>query len=142
MSDTDRRITMLMVEDNSADVFFFREALSDAALPVRLYAVADGRSAMEFLFQRGVYGDVPRPDVVVLDLNLPVMNGQEVLEKMAADPELRRIPVAILTTSTFDTQLCEIYPSGQCLYFTKTDDFHRLQEIVRKIVQHAESKQS
>lgn len=134
------QIIMLMVEDNAADVFFFREALEVTALPVSLHVVADGAAALEFLRRKNAFADSPRPDVVVLDLNLPIMNGQEVLVKMMSYPELRDIPVAVLTTSTSETHVCDICPPGRCLYFTKTDDFVLLQNIIRQIVQHGRSK--
>ncbi len=77
-----------------------------------------------------------RPDIVVLDLNIPLKKGQEVLAEMAADPELRNIPVAILTSSTSETHLTARYPAGRCVYHVKTDDFLRLQDIVRQVVAH------
>jgi two-component system, chemotaxis family, response regulator Rcp1 len=132
-----RPVTMLMVEDNPADVCFFREALEETALPVTLHVVTNGRAAMEFLGRREAFANVPRPDVVVLDLNLPVMNGKELLAKMMLDPEFCRLPVAILTTSRSEMHLRDLYPPGRCLYFTKTDDFHRMQDIIRKIAAHA-----
>ena len=128
---------ILLAEDNAADVVFFREALEDTGLEARLEVVANGEQAMRFLNRQEPFDQALRPDVFVLDLNLPVKNGQEVLVEMASDPELNTIPVAILTTSTSETCLSEVYPVGRCLYFVKTDDFKRLQEIVRQIAAHA-----
>ena len=133
-------ITMLLVEDNPADVYFFKEALQATALPVRLFTVNDGGSAIEFLLRRGAFADAPRPDVVVLDLNLPVMNGAELLAKIFAYPEFSVLPVAVLTTSASEESMCGDYAPGQCLYFIKTDDFSRLQEIIREIAHHAASR--
>jgi DNA-binding response OmpR family regulator len=75
--------------------------------------------------------------VIVLDLNLPIKNGQAVLKEMAADPELRTIPVAVLTTSTSERWVCNVYPPGRCEYFVKTEDFKKLQTIVGQIAAHA-----
>jgi CheY-like chemotaxis protein len=128
---------LLMLEDNPADVVFFREALEATGISARLEVVEDGEQAMQFLRRQNGYADAPRPDVMVLDLNVPIKNGREVMEDMAGDPALNSIPVAVLTTSTSERSICELYPSGRCLYFVKTDDFRRLQDIVREIVGHA-----
>jgi CheY-like chemotaxis protein len=130
------QLTMLLAEDNAGDVVFFREALEDTGLQVGLQVVSNGEQAMRFLYRQEPFDQVRRPDVFVLDLNLPVKNGQEVLLELASDPALNTIPVAILTTSTSETCVCEMYPPGRCLYFTKTDDFQQLQEIVRQIAAH------
>lgn len=128
---------MLMVEDNPADVVFFKEAVITSQVQVTVHVVAHGQDALRFLRRQGSFAGAPRPDVVVLDLNLPIMNGQEVLVEMSSDPELNTMPVAILTTSTSELCVCDLYPAGRCVYFTKTDEFKRLQEIVRAIVAHA-----
>jgi CheY-like chemotaxis protein len=133
MSDT----VMLLVEDNPADVVFFQEALQATGLPARVEVVDNGEDAMQFLLRRGRWAAAPRPDVVVLDLNVPMRNGQEVLVDLAGDTDLNTIPVAVLTTSTSETCVTELYPAGRCLYFVKTADFKQLQEIVRKIAAHA-----
>ena len=130
---------MLIVEDNAADVFLFQEALEASGVRACIYSVSDGDVAMKFLRHRPPYPDSPRPDIVVLDLNLPIMNGREVMSEMAADPNLRSIPVAILTTSTSETCICNNYP-GSCKYFIKTDNFNRLQSIIRQIIRQAETK--
>lgn len=126
---------VLMAEDNAADVFFFREAVEASQIKAETFVVEDGSDALRFLYRKPPYNDAPRPDVLVLDLNLPLRNGREVLEEMAADSGLRSIPVAILTISTAERHLCRAYP-GPCLYFVKTDDFLSLQAIVREIMQH------
>ncbi|MFB3891916.1 MAG: response regulator [Phycisphaerae bacterium] len=124
---------ILIVEDNEADVAFFREALEASGTRAGLHVVRDGQDAMKFLTRRPPHDRAPRPDVVVLDLNLPLKNGHEVVREMAADPGLRTIPVAILTTSTSETHVCQAYP-GRCAYFVKTDEFDRLQHIIRQIL--------
>lgn len=130
-------LVILLVEDNLGDVVLFREAVDFTQTPAIVHVAGDGGDAMRFLLRRDRYTEAPRPDVIVLDLNLPIKNGQEVLVEVASDTALNTIPVAILTTSPSDTCLCELYPPGRCLYFTKTDDFSKLQDIVRKIAAHA-----
>jgi chemotaxis family two-component system response regulator Rcp1 len=90
------RLVILLAEDNAADVVFFREALAEAGFQARLEVVGTGEDAIRFLRRRRSFDQAPRPDVVVLDLNLPIRNGQEVLAEMASDPVLNTIPVANL----------------------------------------------
>ncbi len=132
---------MLLVEDNPADVVFFKVALEELEIQTKLHVVEDGVDAMDFLRGRSDGTNGTRPDVLVLDLNLPRMSGQEVLKQMAADQDLARIPVAILTTSTSEQGVCNIFPPGRCLYFVKTDCFAHLQDIIRKITAHATEAQ-
>jgi CheY-like chemotaxis protein len=132
-------LVMLLVEDNPADVVFFQEAMQSAKTLAAVHVVSDGNEALQFLHRQGPFADAPRPDVIVLDLNLPLMNGQEVLVEVASDPQLNTIPVAILTTSVSETCVCDMYPKGRCLYFTKTEEFKRLQDIVRQIAAHAKT---
>jgi chemotaxis family two-component system response regulator Rcp1 len=133
----DGQVIILMVEDNQADVAFFNEAVEATRTPAAVHVAGDGSEALRFLRRHTPFADAPRPDVIVMDLNLPIMNGHEVLADMASDAALRTIPVAVLTTSTSDTAVCELYPAGRCLYFSKTDDFRQLQDIVRQIAAHA-----
>jgi CheY-like chemotaxis protein len=128
---------VLVVEDNPADVVFFREALEAAPLPATLHVVANGNDVLGFLRRQAPFADAPRPDIIVLDLNLPILSGQEVLVEMAADPELSTIPVAILTTSTSERCACDLYTQGRCVYFVKTHRFDELRDIVRQIADHA-----
>ncbi len=130
-------LLMLLVEDNPGDVVLFQEALRTSGLAARAEVVDNGQEAMQFLLRQGEFGQALRPDVLVLDLNLPIKNGREVLFEMASDPDLNTIPVAILTTSTSETCVCDMYPVGRCAYFVKTDQFGRLQEIVQQIAAHA-----
>lgn len=132
-----REIRMLIVEDNPADVVFFREALRETRIAAELHVATTGEEAMQFLLKQTPFGDAPRPDVIVMDLNVPVKNGREVLEEMMTYPALRNIPVAILTTSNVDSHICEAYTNGLCQYFVKTDDLCQLEEITRKIIAHA-----
>jgi CheY-like chemotaxis protein len=137
-----RSLVMLVVEDNPADVLFFREAVQSSKTPSSVQVVGDGNDAMAFVRREGSFADAPRPDVIVLDLNLPLKNGREVMQELSADPSLNTIPVAILTTSTSEEYVCECYPPGRCLYFTKTDDFKELQDIIRQIASFAQRAQN
>ena len=133
----DDSLIMLVVEDNPADVFFFNEAFDANRTDATVHVVTDGDMAMQFLRHQAPFADAPRPDVIVLDLNLPIKSGREVLAEMAADPALETIPVAILTSSAFDRSACDVYPAGRCLYFVKTHEFRQLQDIVGQIAAHA-----
>ena len=94
-----RPIEILLIEDNPGDVDLTKEALHDAKVRNRLNVVDDGAKAVEFLYKRGEYSDAPRPDIILLDLNLPKKDGRQVLKEIKADPQLAQIPVVILTTS-------------------------------------------
>ena len=133
-----RPMVVLMVEDNPGDVVFFQEATEASRTPADFHIVTNGAEALQYLRQEAPFGCTLRPDVMVLDLNLPFKNGQEVMAEIGSDPAVNTIPVAILTTSTSESSICDLYPEGRCLYFTKTDDFRQLQDIVRKIAAHAE----
>lgn len=132
-----RPLLMLVVEDNPADVVFFGEAVEATKTPATLEVVTNGEDALRYLRRQAPFADAPRPDVLVLDLNLPRKNGTEVLREMVGEPGLRTIPVAILTTSRSESHLCDTHPNGCCQYFVKTPDFRQLQDIVRQIVAHA-----
>jgi CheY-like chemotaxis protein len=128
-------MVILLVEDNPADVFMFKEALEGQPSVGHSACGAHGQEALRFLHPEAPFADTSRPDVIVLDLNLPIMNGPEMPVQMMSEPELQSIPVAVLTTSTSERCVCDLCPPGHCLYFTKTDDFKKLQ--VRQIVAHA-----
>jgi len=98
---------ILLIEDNHGDVLLTKEALRDA--PVKLHVLEDGSNAMEFLHRQGRYAHQNKPDLVILDLNLPKKSGREILTEMKAHPDLRRIPVVILTTSDSDEDVIEAY---------------------------------
>ncbi len=135
-------LVILIVEDNPADVLFFQEAVEATGIAATLFVAGDGSETIHFLRRQGMHSGAPRPDVMVLDLNLPIRNGQEVLIEIMADPDLRSIPVAILTTSTSESSVCGLCPPGRCLYFTKTPHFQELQDIVLAIAAHASAMRS
>jgi CheY-like chemotaxis protein len=124
---------ILLVEDSPGDVRLTREALHDAKICNELHVVRDGVSALAFLRGEGEYAGAPRPDIVLLDLNLPRKDGREVLEEVKADPDLRTIPVVVLTTSEADEDILRSYDLHANAYVTKPVDFDRFIEVVRLI---------
>jgi CheY-like chemotaxis protein len=132
-SEGTRAIDVLLVEDDPGDVLMTREAFEDNKVANNLYVVNDGVTAMEFLRKQGEHADAPTPDLVLLDLNLPRMDGREVLAALKDDPELRRIPVVVLTTSEAEEDVLRSYSLHANAYVTKPVDFHRFIEVVRQI---------
>jgi len=128
-----RAVEVLLVEDNPGDVDLTREAFKEAKLRNRLSVVSDGEAAMVFLRRRGKYADAPRPDVVLLDLNLPRKDGREVLEEIKSDDHLKRIPVVVLTTSRAEEDILRAYQNHANCYITKPVDFQRFMEVVKSI---------
>jgi CheY-like chemotaxis protein len=126
-------IDVLLVEDDPGDVLMTREAFEDNKLRNRLSVVSDGVSALEFLRKEGEHVDAPTPDLVLLDLNLPRMDGREVLQALKADANLRSIPVVVLTTSEAEEDVVRSYSLHANAYVTKPVDFDRFIEVVRQI---------
>jgi two-component system, chemotaxis family, response regulator Rcp1 len=126
-------IEILLVEDSPGDVRLTREALREAKVQNNLHVVDDGIEALAFLRGEGQYLGAPRPDVVLLDLNLPRKDGREVLREMKADPELRSIPVVILTTSAAEEDICRAYELQANCYVHKPVDLEQFFAIVRSI---------
>ena len=136
MSDSDGGpADVLLVEDNPGDVRLTREVLTDSAITTTLHVVTDGVVALEFLHQCGEYADAPRPDVVLLDLNLPRKNGDEVLEEMRDHDDLRLIPVIVLTSSQAEEDVVRAYDLHANAYLTKSIDPTEFIETVRKFEQ-------
>lgn len=128
-----RPIEILLVEDNPGDVDLTREALQNGKLANHLYAVEDGEKAMAFLRREGEYASMPRPDLILLDLNLPRKDGREVLAEIKADPDLKRIPVVILTTSKADEDVLRSYNLHANCYVTKPIDLAQFMKVVKSI---------
>ena len=126
-------IEILLVEDNPGDIRLTQEALNDSKVFNSLHVVRDGVEAMNFLFKQPPYEDAPRPDIILLDLNLPRMDGRGVLEEIKKDEELRRIPVVILTTSEADEDIVRTYDLHANCYITKPVDLNRFVTIVKTI---------
>lgn len=126
-------IDILLVEDSPGDVRLTREALKEGKVRNTLHVAEDGEKALAFVRREAPYGDAPRPDLVLLDLNLPRIDGREVLRTMKCDDDLRRIPVVVLTTSTADEDVLRVYDlAGNC-YIPKPVELDRFLEVVRSI---------
>ncbi|MCK2243374.1 response regulator [Crossiella sp. S99.2] len=128
-----RPIEVLLVEDDPGDVLMTTEAFEENKVGNRLHVVSDGVAAMAFLRREGEYAQAPRPDLVLLDLNLPKMDGREVLSEIKNDPALRRIPVVILTTSEAEEDVLRSYQLHANAYVTKPVDFEQFVKVVRQV---------
>ena len=128
------KLKVLVVEDNPDDVTIIKRAMRKSEVKCELYFAYDGEEALNFLHQRAEFEDAPRPDLILLDLNLPKINGLKVLEQVKEDNRLRRIPVIVLTVSTSQEDMVRAYDSGAASYMTKpvdSKDFKRLIETVQ-----------
>jgi chemotaxis family two-component system response regulator Rcp1 len=128
-------VDVLLVEDNPGDVRLTKEALKDAKLKVNLHVVGDGMEAMAFLRKQGKYAASPRPDLVMLDLNLPKKDGRQVLAEIKDDPDLKRIPVVIVTTSKSEEDVLKTYNLHANCYVTKPLDLDQFINVVQSIEQ-------
>jgi CheY-like chemotaxis protein len=126
-------VNILLVEDNAADIRLTREALLDGKILNELYVARDGVEALDFLHRRGEFTDVPRPDLIIMDLNLPRKNGKEVLAELHTDPSLRAIPVAVLTTSAQEADIIQSYELGANCYLTKPVDLGQFLTVVHAV---------
>jgi CheY-like chemotaxis protein len=133
VQEAGRPIEILLVEDNPGDVRLTVEALNDARVSNRLHLVKDGVEALQFLRREGGFGEVPRPDVILLDLNLPKKDGREVLAEIKSDEDLRRIPVVVLTTSSSEQDILRSYDLHANCYITKPVDLDQFIAVVRGI---------
>ena len=128
-----RPIEILLVEDSPSDAEFTVEALKEAKVRNHLSLVEDGVQAMEFLRRQGQYAKAPRPDLIMLDLNLPRKDGREVLAELKADDHLKMIPVVVLTTSRAEEDVLRAYQLHANCYITKPVDFQQFLSVVRAI---------
>jgi chemotaxis family two-component system response regulator Rcp1 len=126
-------IQVLLVEDNPGDVRLTKEALKEGKLLNQLTVVGDGVEALSFLRKEGIYADAPQPELILLDLNLPKKDGREVLAEIKADPNLRRIPVVVLTTSSSEEDILKIYDLHANCYITKPVDLEQFMGVVKSI---------
>ena len=126
-----RPIEVLLVEDNPGDVRLTEEALKEGKLAVHLTVARDGLEATEILHQRNCFANAKRPDLILLDLNLPKIDGRQVLQEIKNDPKLMRIPVVVLTTSEADSDILTTYGSHANCYITKPVDMDRFVDIVK-----------
>ncbi len=126
-------VDVLLVEDDEGDVLMTREAFEHYKIRNTLHVVTDGEQALQFVRQAGDFADAPRPGLIMLDLNLPRRDGLEVLAELKADPELRVIPVVILTTSQAEEDIIRSYSLHANAYVTKPVDFERFIDVIRQI---------
>ncbi len=126
-------VEILLVEDNPGDVELAREALEHAKVANRLHVVNDGADAIDFVFRKGKFRDAPRPDIILLDLNLPRKDGREVLSEVKANADLAQIPVVVLTTSQAEEDVLRAYQLHANCYIAKPIDFNQFLRIVASI---------
>ncbi|MER6817207.1 response regulator [Spirillospora sp. NPDC000708] len=126
-------ITVLLVEDDPGDELMTREAFEHNKVGSALHVVRDGAEALDYLYRRGDHAAVPRPDLVLLDLNLPKRDGREVLEEIKSHPDLAAIPVVVLTTSSAEEDILRSYRLHANAYVTKPVDFDQFINAIRQI---------
>jgi two-component system response regulator len=127
---------ILLVEDNPADIQITRRALRDSAIPVQLIVVRDGQEAVEYLLRQGTYAsnaEWRRPDLILLDLNLPRLTGREVLQRIRTTPALQIVPVVVLSTSNRVEDIHDLYAIGANTYVEKPQDFNRFVAVLQVI---------
>jgi chemotaxis family two-component system response regulator Rcp1 len=129
-----RAVEILLVEDNPADVRLTLEVFKDSRIANHISVVTDGEEALLYLRKKGKFADEPRPDLILLDLNLPKKDGREVLSEIKTDAELKTIPVIVLTTSDADQDVLKAYDSGVNSYITKPVDLDQFIRICHSIV--------
>jgi len=128
-----KAVQLLLVEDNPGDVRLTQEAFKDSHVHCDLHVVTDGEQALDFLFRRGAFQNAPKPDLILLDLNLPRRNGREVLAELKRDSVLSSIPVVILTTSQAEEDVARAYQLHANCYISKPVDFEQFMKVVRCI---------
>ena len=135
MNEQERTIPVeiLLVEDNPGDVRLTQEALKESKVTNHLSVAEDGVEALAFLKREGKYADAPRPDLLLLDLNLPKKDGRELLEEIKVDDNLKRIPVVVLTTSKAEEDILRMYDQHANCYITKPIDFDQFIEVIKSI---------
>ena len=133
MTSAGRAIDILLVEDDPGDELITREAFEHNKLKNRLHVAHDGEEGLDYLYRRGEFQDAPRPDLILLDLNLPKYDGRQLLEKVKSDPDLARIPVVVLTTSSAEEDILRSYKLHANAYVTKPVDLDQFMKAVRQI---------
>jgi CheY-like chemotaxis protein len=128
-----RLIEILLVEDNPGDVRLAQEALKEGKVRNRMSVAYDGVEALRFLRREGEYADAPRPDLILLDLNLPRKNGREVIKEIKEDPDLKRIPVVVLTISQNEKDIIDTYNNHANCYIVKPVDFDKFIGVIRAV---------
>jgi CheY-like chemotaxis protein len=133
MTSAGRAIEILLVEDDPGDELIIREVFEHNKIKNRLHVAHDGEEGLNYLYRRGAHQDAPRPDLILLDLNLPKYDGRQLLEKIKSDPDLCRIPVVVLTTSSAEEDILRSYELHANAYVTKPVDLDQFISAVRQI---------
>lgn len=133
MTESGRPIDVLLIEDDPGDELMTREAFEDNKIKNTLYVARDGEEGLDFLYQRGAYREAPRPDLILLDLNLPKYDGRQILEQIKSDADLCHIPVVVLTTSAAEEDILRSYKLHANAYVTKPVDLDQFIAAVRQI---------
>lgn len=128
-----RPAEVLLVEDNETDVLLTRKSFQNARLAVNLHHVSNGEQCLSFLRKQAGYEDVPTPDLMLLDLNMPVMDGRETLSELVSDESLSYLPVVVLTTSDDERDILDMYQLRCSAYLTKPVDFPKFQDMIQKL---------
>jgi chemotaxis family two-component system response regulator Rcp1 len=131
--DLGRPVQILLAEDNPGEVRLVQEVMRESRFPNEVHAVSDGVETMAYVHQSGKYAGAPRPDIVLLDLNMPKKDGRQVLRELKGDPDLRRIPVVIMTSSLAPADIEVAYAEHANCYVRKPVDFHQFQAMIRQI---------
>jgi len=130
---TARPVQILIVEDNPADARLVREVMRDSKILNEIHWVPDGVEALAFLHRQGKYAGAPRPSLMFLDLNMPRKDGREVLREVKADPELRRIPVVVMTSSQTEEDIARAYDQHANCYVRKPIDFDQFHQVIKTL---------
>lgn len=132
-TESEMEANILLVEDNPGDARLALEALKEGPFSSTLYWVKDGVEAMEFLKRQGQFSDVPRPDIILLDLNMPRMSGRDVLAEMKSDPRFRQIPVIVVTVSSSEEDIMKCYDLHANCFVTKPLDLLAFMDVVKAV---------
>jgi CheY-like chemotaxis protein len=132
----DQIVEVLLVEDNAADVRLLKEGLSECAGRFNLHVVTNGEQAVDYVFRRGEFKFAVRPDLILLDFNLPCKNGAEVLDEIKSDPDLKRIPVVVLTSSRSEQDVFAAYERGANCFLRKPTTLDQIYDLSRTIAHH------
>lgn len=131
--DFNSPLEILLVEDSPDDIFLFKEVLKDTKINIKLSVATDGRSAIDFIFKKGEYENAPTPDIILLDLNLPKLDGREVLNIVKSDDEIKMIPVIVLTTSQNLDDINDAYMKSANCYIPKPVDLEQFTNVLTTI---------
>ena len=133
LMEAGRPAEVLLVEDDDDDVYITRKGFQASRLAVNLHRVRNGRECMQFLRRDGPYASAPTPDLILLDINMPIMDGREVLAEIVRDEALRQLPVVVLTTSEADRDVLDMYDLRCSSYITKPVDFEQFTRVIREL---------